>query len=447
MGCATQCTPHDVSGASTRPSLAWPVTVHTPDSSHRRRQANADVLLWQTGYRVALALFAGALAVALRTAGVISLSPVANAAIGRDTADWMLALVSVSYVVLVMAIRSRVRATHLARLSLSTLMVLADLFVVFWLVFLLADPHDYHRALLVALFSLQLTHVYFGRSSALLMLMAIAAGYLLIIDVAIRHGSDVQWSEALTTLGIFGTGAILVTLVQNNLHRRLSTLVTIFERAEEGDFATEYDVAADARPDALTAVGRAYNSMRSQLASVVLNDPLSGCFNRRGFEQQYVRELARASRAHADVALVSIDLDHFKQINDTFGHLVGDRVIAETGELLRANARAGDVVARIGGEEFVVLAPDTSMAGAQHLAVRIVEAFRRHTFAEPDAKASVTVSVGVVADTVTSESIAEDLRARADEALYAAKRSGRNRVVMWSQGLDAQRFAGASTKP
>jgi diguanylate cyclase (GGDEF)-like protein len=307
-------------------------------------------------------------------------------------------------------------------------------------VFLLAEPHDYHRALLIALFSLQLTHVYFGRSPALLMLLAIAVSYLLLVDIAMRHGSDITYGETLITLTLFGVGAILVTLVQSNLHRRLANLVTIFEHAEEGDFSNEYDVSADARPDAITVVGRAYNRMRTQLASIVLNDPLSGCYNRRGLEQQYRRELARAARARTDVALISIDLDHFKLINDTYGHLMGDRVIAETGELLRANARTEDIVARTGGEEFVILAPNTSIAGAQHLALRIVEAFRRRTFGEPDAKVAVTVSIGVVSDTVQNDGIAEDLRARADEALYAAKRSGRNRVVLWSHGLDALRI-------
>ncbi|MBL0169808.1 MAG: GGDEF domain-containing protein [Gemmatimonadaceae bacterium] len=410
-----------------------------PDSP-RSEQANADVLLWQTGYRVSLALLGSVVAVTLRTAGVLSLSPVAAVTIGRDAADWMLGLVSVLYVILVMAIRSRVRRTRRAGRTMSTLMVVADLAVVFWLVFLLADARDYHRALLVALFSLQLTHVYFGRAPAMLMLLAIAASYLLLVDIAIRHAGDVTWAEALITLGIFGVGAMLVTIVQSNLHQRLATLVTIFERAEDGDFTNEYDVSADARPDALTVVGRAYNRMRTQLASIVLNDPLSGCANRRGFEQHYRRELARAARTSTDLALVSIDLDHFKQINDTYGHLTGDRVIVETGELLRANARAGDLVARTGGEEFVILAPNTSMAGAQHLALRIVEAFRRRTFGEPDERIAVTVSIGVVADVVTNEDIAEDLRARADEALYAAKRSGRNRVVLWSHGLDALRL-------
>jgi diguanylate cyclase (GGDEF)-like protein len=178
--------------------------------------------------------------------------------------------------------------------------------------------------------------------------------------------------------------------------------------------------------------------MRTQLASIVETDPLSGCFNRRGFEQQYRRELARAARTQTDLALIAIDLDHFKQVNDTHGHLVGDRVIAETGELLRATARTGDVVARTGGEEFLLLAPNTAGPGAQQLAVRVLEAFRRRTFAEPTAHIAVTVSVGVVSDAVPDVTIAEALRARADEALYAAKRSGRNRVVLWTDALDAR---------
>ena len=415
------------------------------ESSSRYEVANADVLLWQTGYRVALALLAGAIAVALRTAGLLSVSPLVDNTIGRDSADWTLGLVSTMYVVLVLAISRRLKATRHAGRALSTLMVMADLVVVFWLVFLLASPADYHRALLVSLFSLQLTHVYFGRSPALLMLLAISASYLLINDVAIRHGAAIEWSNVLFTLWIFGVGALLVILVQSNLHTRLATLVRIFERAEEGDFDNTYDVSRDIRPDAITVVGRAYNRMRTQLATIVVTDPLSGCFNRRGFEQQYRRELARAARAQTDVALVAIDLDHFKQVNDTYGHLVGDQVIAETGELLRASARTGDVVARTGGEEFMILAPATSVAGAQHLALRIVEAFRRKTFGEPHVR--VTVSVGVVADAVPDESIAEDLRARADEALYAAKRSGRNRVVLWSHGLDALKLGQTGDSP
>ena len=418
-----------------------------PSESSRSNVANADILVWQTGYRVLLALVAAGIATGLRSAGVLSLSSVADAAIGPALADRVLSLVALTYVLLAVGIRAVVRRTRQASRMLATLMVVADLAVVFGMVFLLAEPRDYDRALLIALFSLQLTHVYFGRTSALLMLAAIAAAYLLLIDLAQRAGSTVSSVEALTTLGLFGLGALLVTRVQSNLHERLANLVSIFERAEDGDFSLSYDVAADRRPDAITAVGRAYNRMRTQLASIVETDPLSGCVNRRGFEQQYRRELARAARTQTDLALIAIDLDHFKQVNDTHGHLVGDRVIAETGELLRATARTGDVVARTGGEEFLVLAPNTAGPGAQQLAVRVLEAFRRRTFAEPTARIAVTVSVGVVSDAVPDVTIAEALRARADEALYAAKRSGRNRVVLWTDALDARTLGRPDDEP
>lgn len=271
--------------------------------------------------------------------------------------------------------------------------------------------------------------------------------YLLLNDIADRFGDPVAWGHVAVTFGIFGSGALLVTRVQSNFQERLGTLVSMFQKAEEGDFSQSYDVAADKRPDAITSVGRAYNRMRTQLASIVLTDPLSGCFNRRGFEQQYRRELARAARAHTDIALLAIDLDHFKLVNDTHGHLVGDGVIAEAGALLRANARTDDVVARTGGEEFMVLAPNTSYEGAQRLALRIVEAFRRRVFVEPSPRVTLTVSVGVVADHVPGETIAEDLRARADEALYAAKRSGRNRVVCWSGDLDVLKLGQGGERP
>ncbi|MEP6763437.1 MAG: GGDEF domain-containing protein [Gemmatimonadaceae bacterium] len=409
--------------------------------SARYEQGNADVLLWQSGYRLAFALLAAALAVALRTRGTIELSPVADRALGPSVADWMVGLVSALYVVLVLGIRRRVTHTRKAGVTTATLMVVADLLMVFWFVFLLAAPPDYERALLIALFSLQLTHVYFGRRPALLMLVAIATAYLFINNIAIRQGApNVHWQQVLLTLGMFGVGAFLVIMVQSSLHERLATLVSIFEQAEDGDFTLAYDVSADPRPDSITVVGRAYNRMRSHLASIVLTDQLSQCLNRRGFQQQYRRELARAARTQTDVALVAIDLDHFKNVNDTYGHLTGDQVITETGELLRANARAGDIVARTGGEEFVILAPGTDVAGAQHLALRVLEAFRRRTFGGPNQKIAVTVSIGVVADTVPDENIAEDLVARSDEALYAAKRTGRNRVVLWTRGLEALRL-------
>ncbi len=417
----------------------------SPDLS-RYEQSNADVLLWQTRYRVVLALLATGIAVLLRTAGWLTVSPIAEARLGADLADWLIGGSAAVYVLVVLTLHQRVRRVRRASRTLATFMMVCDLLLVFVLVFVLAPPRDYDRALLVALFALQLTHVYFGRGPALLMLGATAAGYLLIVDVAIRSAADVAWPDSLVTLGIFAVGAGLVTLVQSHMHERLARLLDMFARAEDGDFSAAYDVSSDVRPDAITHVGRAYNRMRTHLADIVETDPLSGCLNRRGFEQQFRRELARAARAQTELAIIDVDLDHFKLINDTYGHLAGDRVITEAGELLRANARVGDIVARTGGEEFSILAPGSGLAGAQHLALRIVEAFRRREFGG-GLRIPVTASVGVVADTVTDEAIAEDLLARADEALYAAKRSGRNRVVVWSQGLAALRVGQPSDPP
>lgn len=418
----------------------------TPDRP-RSNTAVIEVLLWQNRYRLVLAGLIGLAALALRLSGVLAAPALAVTILGKTNGTLLIAFATAAYCVLVLFVQKMMRQPPQAAEVVSTLMVAADIVFVFSLAFLMAEPHDYYRGLLVALFSVQLTHVYFGRTPALLMLVTTAALYILLTDVAVTHAAEVEWKDALVTLAVFSAGALLVTGVQANLHSRLAHLVSMFERAEEGDFSDRYDVAADKRPDAITAAGRAYNRMRGQLATIVLTDPLSGCLNRRGFEQQYKRELARAARSHTDVALLAVDIDHFKQVNDVHGHLVGDRVIAETGALLRATARAQDVVARTGGEEFTILAPDTSLEGALNLANRIVIAFRERVFAGSDVQVRVTVSVGVVADQIQDVSVAEDLRARADEALYGAKRAGRNRVVPWSQDLGTQHITSEFALP
>jgi diguanylate cyclase (GGDEF)-like protein len=174
--------------------------------------------------------------------------------------------------------------------------------------------------------------------------------------------------------------------------------------------------------------------MRNQLATMVLTDPLTGCLNRRGFDQELARATARAARAGGELALLALDMDYFKDVNDTFGHLAGDAVLREAGTMLRGTARLGDIVARTGGEEFMLILPDTDLDGAIQLASRVREAFRTRDFEALRAAMRVTVSIGVVSDHAPSENMAEDLRARADEALYSAKRAGRDQVVVWARG-------------
>ena len=162
-------------------------------------------------------------------------------------------------------------------------------------------------------------------------------------------------------------------------------------------------------------------------------DKLTGVLNRRGFDERAQVELERARREGTPVAVVSLDIDYFKRVNDEWGHEVGDRVLVRLGAVLRAHTRGGDVVGRLGGEEFVTLLPGTDVAQAKAIAERV-----RAGFAADPGPPRVTVSAGVTA-AIGPASI-EELMQVADSALYAAKRGGRDRTVVNDQAL-------ASTSP
>ena len=181
------------------------------------------------------------------------------------------------------------------------------------------------------------------------------------------------WAEQLWSLGLFAIAGIVFIMQYGSFRLRLERIVALFESAQEGDFGAAYNADADTSPDAITRVGRAYNQVRLQLASMVLTDPLTGCFNRRGLDQAIAREIARSRRSGSELSVLAIDLDHFKAINDTHGHVAGDIVLREFGALLVHTARAGDIVARAGGEEFLALLPDTDLGGATRAALRLCD--------------------------------------------------------------------------
>jgi len=154
-------------------------------------------------------------------------------------------------------------------------------------------------------------------------------------------------------------------------------------------------------------------------------DSLTGLPNRRGLDDTLKRLVAHANRTHTPVSLVAIDLDHFKDVNDTCGHECGDELLAAFGAMLRANLRGADVAARSGGEEFIIVLPETDRSGAMHVA----EHLRRATAAltVPQLGARLTASFGVA--TLPDDALDTDALLRlADRALYAAKQRGRNRV-------------------
>jgi diguanylate cyclase (GGDEF)-like protein len=258
---------------------------------------------------------------------------------------------------------------------------------------------------------------------------------LLLITSAVARGLHVEVAEEVWTLSMCAAGVVLIVVQAGDVRRRLRTIVRLFEHAELGDFSREYDVVADGRPDAITRVGLAYNGVRAQLASMVLTDPLTGCLNRRGFDQALTREVGRATRAGSEFALLAVDLDHFKQVNDTYGHLAGDVVLRAVGALLVKAGRAGDVVARVGGEEFAILLAETGSAGAHLFATRLCELIREFPFeiGSHVTPVTITTSIGVAVGSPRGvPNFAELLWSRADDALYDAKRAGRDAVRAWS---------------
>jgi diguanylate cyclase (GGDEF)-like protein len=179
----------------------------------------------------------------------------------------------------------------------------------------------------------------------------------------------------------------------------------------------------------LTTQLQTIQTLQEGLREQALRDSLTGLYNRRYLEETVGRELARAGRDGQHLSLLMIDLDHFKTVNDEFGHAAGDRVLRWFGDLVRTKLRPGDIACRYGGEEFVLIMPTASRETALERADEIRLAFRQLVGIASDHQyGDVTLSAGVAVfpDDATA---AGELRRKADAALYTAKRAGRDRVV------------------
>jgi diguanylate cyclase (GGDEF)-like protein len=164
-----------------------------------------------------------------------------------------------------------------------------------------------------------------------------------------------------------------------------------------------------------------------RLSALSQKDPLTGAYNRRYFDEQSRIECARSHRYSQSLAILMIDLDKFKQVNDTHGHAAGDEVLKAIVQISGAALRKSDVLARFGGEEFVVLLPHADIKEATMLAERLRKAIETNEIKTEDLTLHVTVSIGV-STLAANESDITDMLSRADHAMYNAKNHGRNRA-------------------
>ena len=230
--------------------------------------------------------------------------------------------------------------------------------------------------------------------------------------------------------------------------RKTRALLAAASRVRAGDLSARTGLRHEG--EELSQVGEAFDEMTRalqqrdtelkralhDLEEQAITDPLTGLLNRRYLREFLPREMQRAARSKASLALVMIDLDYFKRINDTFGHDAGDVVLRELGTLLRNAVRASDIACRLGGEEFMLVLPEASLEGARQKAEDIRASVKNLDLTYQDKPIGrITASLGVALFPAHAED-AESLMRAADEALYHAKGGGRDRVVVGEAGAE-----------
>lgn len=190
------------------------------------------------------------------------------------------------------------------------------------------------------------------------------------------------------------------------------------------EIISNFPVPEDNKLDVIKKI----NFMYSQTRYLSLTDALTGLYNRRHFNAELEREFMRSKRYGGNLCIAIIDIDFFKKINDTYGHLCGDYVLKEVAYLILENFRKTDMVFRYGGEEFVVIMTETSLENSLIPLERLRKTIENNNFIFKGEKIKVTISIGT--ETNHTESTEEFLN-NADKALYQAKQSGRNQTVLF----------------
>jgi diguanylate cyclase (GGDEF)-like protein len=252
-----------------------------------------------------------------------------------------------------------------------------------------------------------------------------------LIGSVVRTGQPLRTTKAEGALPIrVATGFLVHSLLYIPLlskGRTLGVLGVDNIASQRGFSGTEEAQLASLADYATVAIENAH--LYNQLQQQAITDELTGLYNRRGLFELGRREVERSLRFNRQLPALMIDIDHFKQVNDTYGHAVGDQVLRVMAERFRRNVREIDIVGRYGGEEFVILLLENDLASAEQVADRLRQLISNIPFQTTKGSIRITVSMGLTAVSAEVGDLAALLQ-RADQALYLAKNSGRNRVVV-----------------
>ncbi len=255
-----------------------------------------------------------------------------------------------------------------------------------------------------------------------------ASSYVVLTHRAVSQPAETATSVAMLLFGVVQTIAAGLALLQGSGGNPDYRLIYF-----EFNFMT---LPAGYIGVAMFTIFMLASDMSEQMKKIAVMDQLTGLLNRRGFGEQGARAFSSARRSDYPLAVIMTDIDRFKNINDEFGHAVGDLALQHFSAVLQQRRRAEDIVARMGGEEFALVLPGTSLADADGLARTLCERIENSPLEVDGAPLRMTASFGVSA-IAERDTCLTDIVVRADRALYRSKRSGRNRVdIETSQRLD-----------
>lgn len=368
----------------------------------------------------------------LRVVGVLALAAASLTFTpeGRPVSVLPLAAVCVVYAACVFGAAAAARRVQAltSNVLFPALLLTADVAAIAGIIYVSSMPDVSHRFLMIALMSVSLASFYFGKALGAYATVLSAALYLLMALWLRPVIAGPRPAGVVTSVMLFVLVGGVLTYIFGSFRARMNELRKFCKTVEEGELSLPLELTRARFPDDLTLLARAFDSMRNGLAEQIGTDPLTGCMNRRALEARVRSDWRHAKRRGSQLAIVALDVDHFKQINDTRGHPVGDVVLHQVAGIMKSTARDTDAVSRFGGDEFVILLPDTGWQGALTFAERLRRRVDDFTFGPPGQPMALTISVGVALARGSDPLSPEELLKEADRSLYKAKQQGRNRV-------------------